>query len=274
MAANALSGSYVNKSMVNRLHDYRIPISSLTRTDEASRAGFVNSDTMDRVELSPEARALSRLNAPQTPPPAEGTIAARAGAATRLAVGETALAKSAQTQGPAVTMTPPPPAGTVAEPPTASGNDMAMTTPVPPNLNLMLETEQAPVVQVNTQREPEPAPESGFQTSDSNPSAPPPIHTAEGTVVREPENTTVRESVLPENKSPNNNRTEELTRMKEFLNIQNGASVSNGENAVNTGASSEITPEIQRNEQQILLQIVGSQLAQVLPPSSIISVLG
>lgn len=59
-----------------------------------------------------------------------------------------------------------------------------------------------------------------------------------------------------------------LSQLDAALNNANtfteGAAVTNTEGA----------PEAQRNEQQALLQNVGSQLAQVIPPSSILSVIG
>lgn len=61
------------------------------------------------------------------------------------------------------------------------------------------------------------------------------------------------------------NRLSQLNAaLSNFNTFTEGAAVSNTEGV----------PEAQRNEQQTLLQNVGSQLAQIIPPSSILSVVG
>jgi hypothetical protein len=96
----------------------------------------------------------------------------------------------------------------------------------------------------------------------------PPVspQTAEGAVVREPEFSpeTAVETPEVQEEIP----ADETARANEALNREN--QVPGGTNPEN----SELSPETSRNEQQILLQNVGSQLAQVVPNASIISVLG
>jgi hypothetical protein len=76
------------------------------------------------------------------------------------------------------------------------------------------------------------------------------------------------ENMTEENAVPMEVQANRLSQLNAALNnaytFTEGAAVSNTE-----GAS-----EAQRNEQQTLLQNVGSQLAQVVPPSSILSVVG
>jgi hypothetical protein len=96
----------------------------------------------------------------------------------------------------------------------------------------------------------------------------PPVspQTAEGTVVREPEFSPEAAAETPEVQQET--LADETARNNEALNREN--QVPGGTNPEN----SELSPETSRNEQQILLQNVGSQLAQVVPNASIISVLG
>ena len=93
--------------------------------------------------------------------------------------------------------------------------------------------------------------------------------TAEGTVVREPE--ARPETAIPEETTtPLETQADELARSNEALSRTNQFVV--GPTPANE--SSDVSPETPRNEQQVLLQNVGSQLAQVIPPASVISVLG
>lgn len=56
--------------------------------------------------------------------------------------------------------------------------------------------------------------------------------------------------------------------------INNALSTANGLTAGAINPEAETPGEVARNEQQILLQQVGSQLAQVIPPASVFSVVG
>lgn len=96
--------------------------------------------------------------------------------------------------------------------------------------------------------------------------------TAEGTVPPEPvatvENAEPEEAVV-ETTAPIEEQAEELTRLNEVLNNINGLAGT----APVTGTEQESAENV-RSQQQLLLQNVGTQLAQAVPPPSIISILG
>jgi len=78
----------------------------------------------------------------------------------------------------------------------------------------------------------------------------------------------VEETLPAETAIPLEEQANRLARINNALNTAYGLTVG----TINPEA--ETPGEVARNEQQILLQQVGSQLAQVIPPASIISVVG
>jgi hypothetical protein len=98
-----------------------------------------------------------------------------------------------------------------------------------------------------------------------------PLRTTEGTVEIEPQ-FRQDEETLPQEPTPLEVQSQEIERINEIFNNRNANSTANGNN--NQEIKNEISPDAPRNEQPIQLQNVGSQLAQVIPPASIVSVIG
>lgn len=88
------------------------------------------------------------------------------------------------------------------------------------------------------------------------------------TAARLPEPRFVEETLPAETAVPLEEQANRLTQINNALNTTNGLTVTVTNPEINT------PDEVARNEQQILLQQVGSQLAQVIPPASIFSVVG
>lgn len=96
--------------------------------------------------------------------------------------------------------------------------------------------------------------------------------TAEGTIPPEPVvtlETAPAEEAVAEAPAPIEEQAEDLTRLNEVLNNVNGLAGTAPVTGTEQGAAENV-----QNEQQVLLQNVGTQLAQAVPPPSIISVLG
>jgi hypothetical protein len=95
--------------------------------------------------------------------------------------------------------------------------------------------------------------------------------TTEGAVVNtaEPVPAPETENVTAETPAPLEEQANQLTRINNIVNNNTNGLVVGPANA-----ETNPTEEAARNQQQILLQNVGSQLAQVIPPASVISVIG
>ena len=113
--------------------------------------------------------------------------------------------------------------------------------------------------------------QEGGEQPPVTPEPPSTSRTIEGAVVREPGIPAEEENIEP-NAQMLENQANELTRINQIILASTGTDAANG-NAP-TAESSEILPDKTQNEQQTLLQNVGSQLAQIIPPASVISVLG
>jgi hypothetical protein len=87
-------------------------------------------------------------------------------------------------------------------------------------------------------------------------------------IIAETEPTPETEPIPEETAVPIEEQANRLARVNNALNTANGLTVGA------TNQEAETPGEAARNEQQILLQNVGSQLAQVIPPASVFSVVG
>lgn len=216
----------------------------------------------DLVELSPESMNLSRLNAEESLLPVEN-LTETTETAVETAESEEPLEETIVNQAGEEAVT------VVAGETTTAVNIIAENAATPVNTTTGAEENVIPAAETG---------ETVLETEPPAPEATPltvaPPQTAEGTVMREPQPTEEPVTEAPETPPPIEAQAEELTRLNETLNISSGATAPTGENAVNAANNSEIAPESQRNEQQVLLQNVGSQLAQAAPLPSIISVLG
>lgn len=121
------------------------------------------------------------------------------------------------------------------------------------NAALRAETEEAEVLEnLNTSINVTPQPTEGAG-----------VNTTEPVPIPETEN------VTEETPDPLEEQANQLTRINNIFNNNTNGLVVGPANA-----ETNPTEEAARNQQQILLQNVGSQLAQVIPPASVISVIG